>query len=479
MDGFELQETDTLRVLGLTLDKNLNYVQHIKEVTAKSIKLYKKVSRTARAHWGLSPEILKTIYISVVEPTMLYAANVWAGKSQTAQVKVLLDRVTRTFGITICKAHRTLSLESSAILAGILPLDLRAVERSTLYRVRKTGKELDLLPGREAEITISPYDLPHPAKRRSINYGLVEDRQDLEKLLQLKMPIIYTDGSKIEGKVGAALSCTIEDKEILQKKLPLASYCSVYQAEAVALREAVKTMVKDRRFRKAFILSDSRATLDSLRNPSALHPIIAEIKDLISKLNEMEGEAQFFWVKAHIGIVGNERADELAKLAATSCKTVPVCDRFPVSFAKRLIRDSTLDTWQARYAESNKGATTKKFLPDVRRAYRIIRSLKLDNKVAQLFSGHGGFRAYLHRFKLAPDPFCNCDGETPQTVEHVILECPKFLRDRYDCECRMDQVIALSNLEELLSDKNHRGVFLAFALEVVKSTARANGSTSA
>lgn len=95
---------------------------------------------------------------------MLYAANVWAYKSQTKQLKKKLDQITRLFAIKIIKSHRTVSLTASAMLAGILPLDLRTLEKRELYEVKR-GKPIPMLPGRELERPVSPFALPHPAHR--------------------------------------------------------------------------------------------------------------------------------------------------------------------------------------------------------------------------------------------------------------------------------------------------------------------------
>ncbi|CAG4958796.1 unnamed protein product [Parnassius apollo] len=77
LDNIEIKFTDSVTILGLTIDVNLNFIKHVDRTSEKSIQLYKKVARAARANWGLITEILRTIYITVVEPTVLYAAGAW------------------------------------------------------------------------------------------------------------------------------------------------------------------------------------------------------------------------------------------------------------------------------------------------------------------------------------------------------------------------------------------------------------------
>ncbi|CAK1586573.1 unnamed protein product [Parnassius mnemosyne] len=181
MGETEISFSDTITILGLTIDADLNFLKHVDRVTEKAIQLYKKVAKTARTNWGLNPEILRTIYITVVEPTILYAASVWGHVANKKQIKTWLDRITRTFSILICKAHRTSSLISCATLARVLPLDLRAQENADLFRIKR-GEPLERLPGRELAKSVSPYSLPHPAKRVNQTYNLINAEADLESI---------------------------------------------------------------------------------------------------------------------------------------------------------------------------------------------------------------------------------------------------------------------------------------------------------
>ncbi|CAB3236363.1 unnamed protein product [Arctia plantaginis] len=154
----------SLKVLGLTVDHQLNFREHLAGARGRAVTLSKRVARTASAGWGLNSNVLRIIYQTVVEPTVLYAANVWAEAAKKKYNRVILERTARQFAILISKTHRTTSFTSAAALSGILPLDLRAQEQLKLYEVRR-GRPLPELPDYDMERRLGPFDLPHPALR--------------------------------------------------------------------------------------------------------------------------------------------------------------------------------------------------------------------------------------------------------------------------------------------------------------------------
>lgn len=474
MQNTEIEYTNTLKILGLTLDKNLNFLPHMEEVNKKAVNIFKSVSRTARAHWGLNPEILRTIYIAVIEPVILYGSNVWGEKAHRKQIKDRLDRTTRMFTNLISKAHRTTSLLSSCIISRILPLDLRALEQRNLYEIKR-GKPVQELPGRQLEKRSSPFDLPHPAKRKRLKYDHINDEQDLSKLDQQSIHI-FTDGSKLEGKVGGAITCWRNNKEQGKAKITLPGYCSVFQAEMAAIYKATTYITANKTYHKWCIISDSRSALQSLEDPDSLNPIANLIKSEMETIRERGGEVELYWVKAHINIEGNERADELAKEAALKSKTKHCYEDFPLSYAKRIIRNQTLNTWQERYEKATAGDITKLFFPSVHKAYKIMTKLNIDNNLSQLLTGHGGFRGYLFKRKLATTPNCSCDDESEETVPHIIIHCPKYALYRHDCETEIKTGITTSNIKEIIEDDSRRSIFIAYAKKVISIAGRANGA---
>ncbi|CAF4939199.1 unnamed protein product [Pieris macdunnoughi] len=344
------------------------------------------------------------------------------------------------------------------------PLDMRIKEAAALYEAR-TGRSVD---SDEEEIeSRTPYHkLPHPSDRPAIKYT------DAETPVQTA---IYTDGSKTPNGVGAAWVYIREGVEVKKKKIKLASYCTVYQAELAALRSATE-YARTLKGEEVNIYSDSKASLEAITHSRSCNPQVVKIRRAIGEAEKRGQKINLHWLKAHIGTPGNERADELAKEAAEKLKTKPEYDKRPLSEVKRKIRERTLEAWQTRYTHSQTGAKTKEFLPDIKVAYKTVKDKMFEEHTVQVITGHGAFAEYLHRFKLKDDAACPCDQITPQTSTHMLLECPIMGLSRYDFEIQTGKTMTSAEMPTILKDS--RLQLERFCKEIVRKTRKMNGSGS-
>ncbi|CAK1553152.1 unnamed protein product [Leptosia nina] len=191
----------------------------------------------------------------------------------------------------------------------------------------------------------NPMEMPHPAHEPLLTYKTYDSELDLET--QTDTSNFFTDGSKFDEGVGAAV---VIFKEKVQKKfvkIKLASYCTVFQAEMVALHRAFELMEREKS-PNINVCSDSRSALDDITSGRSLNPLAVQIRRKISKMREHK-TITLFWIKAHAGHEGNERADLLAKEAAQNNKKKPDYDLCPISTIKRLIRTESAQRWEEDY----------------------------------------------------------------------------------------------------------------------------------
>ncbi|XP_045501579.1 uncharacterized protein LOC123698840 [Colias croceus] len=275
----------------------------------------------------------------------MYASAAWAPTVEKMGVQKRLNTVQRGFAQKICRAYWTVSLNSAMLLAGIFPLDLRILEVSRLYGIKK-GVSHPALGDREVVRMAPAIEDPHPAEQEGLGFGLV-DEDSYSDVANSHVHRIYTDGSKIEGRVGAALSIWEGEAETKAVKLALPPYCTVYQAELLALQRVVIRACKSG-VSKVGILSDSRSALQAVTLGSP-HPLAVQTRAALRKAASQRREVARFWIKAHAGLSGNERVDQLAKEAALGSKRKPDYDLCPVSFVKRIFRQDTIGEWDRRY----------------------------------------------------------------------------------------------------------------------------------
>ncbi|XP_072948186.1 uncharacterized protein [Epargyreus clarus] len=478
MSGTRLHLVKEMKLLGLIIDNKLTFKSHVAATCKKAADIYKQLACAAKVTWGLNTEIVRTIYVAVIEPIVTYASSVWFQATDLQMNKSQLEALQRGFAQKTCKAYRTVSLTAALVLSGLLPLDLRIHESASLYRAKKNISLDYIPPGRKLERMVRHEDLPHPSTLTTINYQVLES-VDPQTMATHRVvgPQIYTDGSKIEGMTGAALTWWEDGKETSFSTYSLDSSCTVFQAELYALHKAVEQAVSSGRT-NINILSDSRSSLELLANPKPTHPLTKAIKDNIRGLRREKKNVQLFWIRAHVGTAGNERADELAKTAAKNMTETPDYAETPLSYVKRKIREETILKWQDRYTTSSTGSVTKTFFPDVGKAYTIIRKTKLTQVQVQALTGHGGMGEYLYRFKLKDSPGCECDPNTSETVWHVILECPRFLAIRTETESIIGAKLEKPILSDIMGKEKERKCFLEYLDSIFRVVAKRNSTLS-
>ncbi|GBM98623.1 hypothetical protein AVEN_118818-1, partial [Araneus ventricosus] len=237
--------------------------------------------------------------------------------------------MTRTTPELAPPAFRTSSTNVLNVLTGIPPLHIVAKAEFIKFRIWvKRSNEYNTI----FDINLLDEYVPFkniPSRQKLINLDSKISNADYE---------IYTDGSRIENETGFAV-CILKDEINIQNYLfKLNTFNSVFQAELAAIEFAVNWAVKEKV--KVNIHTDSLSSISAINSADTRSEFVNKVKSNIYKAKNMVGLS---WVKAHVGIPGNELADQQTKLAITSGEkfVIPA----PYSHLKGLLKNYIVNEW--------------------------------------------------------------------------------------------------------------------------------------
>ena len=144
--------------------------------------------------------------------------------------------------------------------------------------------------------------------------GTKEDREEAILKVSDRCMVAITDGSKDdEGKVAGGW-CGSRGGECCER---VGSVATVWDGEAAGMKLALESLTAA----PFLILSDSQAAIAAVRNAAECgHAGTADLRAVVNMVDEWASagmDLHFGWVKAHVGIEGNGRADALAKMGCS------------------------------------------------------------------------------------------------------------------------------------------------------------------
>ena len=130
-NGVDLENTDTPKYLGVTLDRTLSYKTHIHNTKMKVATRNNLLKKLANSRWGTNARTIRTTALALCYSTAEYAAPVWERSAYAHLLNTELNQACRA--ITGCL--RPTNVENLYLLAGIAPPEIR---RSVCARVERT-----------------------------------------------------------------------------------------------------------------------------------------------------------------------------------------------------------------------------------------------------------------------------------------------------------------------------------------------------
>lgn len=411
------------------------------------------MKKLAGTSWGCNLGVLKQLYTGSVRPVMEYASPSWgtAAKARTNS----LDKV-QNMGLRIMLgALKTTPVKEMEKTTNVEPLERRRnlkviiqtekSKRLTTHPIHKVigkptknrlkrcslnhqGQKLTKQYADHLQTTRNPAPLVHPSWKTSTGLkadiqmkvpGINSKRQPPaeQKALAAEMidnnynrdtwTHVYTDGSAVEAvkNGGSGVYIRFPNGETSKLSFPGGRRCSNYNAEILAIKKAIEHLLSIGQAKGSIVVfTDSLSALQALDNNSQ------DVLELMATLNKITqcDQVALQWVPAHIGLLGNEMADKLAKAGSN----LPQHDAqltFPE--VKSVIRSAFKQEWI-----TNNGGYRAEHDP-----FRTLER-RQQTTIFRLRTGHCRLNSHFSRIGLAPSADCPCDT-SPQTPEHILQSC--------------------------------------------------------
>ncbi len=95
LNGQNIEVTNTVKFLGITLDSKLSFKQHIDNISKKATAILMQCRKAVGPTWGLTPQTCRWIYTAVVRPTLTYGSTIWIRGLNTQENQNNLRKVQR------------------------------------------------------------------------------------------------------------------------------------------------------------------------------------------------------------------------------------------------------------------------------------------------------------------------------------------------------------------------------------------------
>ena len=485
LNNIIIPNRETIKYLGMEVDFRLTWKNHIKSLKIECLKRLDLLKCLSHTNWGSDRATMLRLYRSIIRSKLDYGSYIYSSASESSLK--LLDPV-HNAAIRLCTgAYRSSPVLSLYSESGEPPLKRRREQLMMQYYCRSLQapstiafsyiqrdiienldsksttavRILDTCENLNINISTLPFSFDgrptwklasgvrcesymYPKKDTCSDYIMRAYFDEHVEQFHDDDVHIYTDGAKNEIGVGcSAVSITGSEK------MKLMTESSIFTAEMCGILNGLK--IVNRMHSGTFVIfCDSRSALQVVDHYESTHPLIRKIVVWLIKLQRKGKQIKLCWCPAHVGIPGNERADEIATEMARSDAVVsndeiPYRDWYPV------IRQKIKEKWAEEWLqiETNK-------LRKLKDSVVSWQSSQIDNRkhsiiLTRLRIGHTK-ATHQYLMEQAPQPYCQ-DCLVPLSVKHFLAECPSTSDVRMRCYPASADLEPDATLKLILAEK--------------------------
>lgn len=273
--------------------------------------------------------------------------------------------------------------------------------------------------------------------------------------------ITFSDGSH-QPESGAGAAAVVhgtdgqEDWPTLSVRVGDADSTTPYQAELVGLELAVANAKSHAPSGTTYFwfLTDNQTLIRDITEPLKVKvgmlACLRIRRNFSLLLNRYPNStAALIWCPSKSAVSGMQKADAAAK-AATTLRQIIDQPPHPPAILKR-IKDQVARAATTTPSQEVLTRLMGKFNPDA--TFKALCKLSRPDAtfVAQIHSGHCPLNSYLHRFQAAESPKCDLCKQI-ENVDHLLLQCRKFVGLRRDLFKAARQASTAANRAQLLTN---------------------------
>ena len=451
--GQEIPPVARVKLLGVEMDKKLNYRAHVAAAASRAQEAALAVKRLK----GLRPEATRQMVSAVVWPVADYASPMWYPRGSETLIK-LLSNMQRTSVQAIICSFRTVALPIAEAEAGVKQLRQRLLDqclqfwtgvhtlnnrhplavlcRAPTHRrftspMQEMARRFNLVNA-DRVATIDPVAVaPWTAPVKTVIKEREEALQEADRRTDGTLDV-YADASIREGKVGVGVY--VDANTQLCETVAQADAATVLMAELAAIWKAVHLV---KRIwdpgTQARIFTDSKAALHAIAWPRR-----DQNQELAAAIGHAIGSSPIsvHWIPGHDASLGNSKADELAKQATTEDRDIPAMSTArPLSVVRKAARKCGIRPSYDAFRATKSGQFTKKIDRAVPGKHTLLlyNGLKRSEAaiLSQIRTGCARINKYLSKIGAAESELCkHC--QQIESIPHLLFTCRKWEQHRAD-----------------------------------------------
>ena len=460
LNGKELPNVSSTKLLGITLDKKLTFQKHVKQrIKACKIALM-RLRPLLRKTWSPSPRQCRWLVEGVIYPMLTYGSLVWSKATERPYIIEELAKLQRLALLSIANVRYSTPTAALELIYNIAPLHLQIREKARMAflrlgderntqwqptyhdRMRRFGHleyiRRSLPPMEEDDDAIPP--IPNWDKK----YTVTTARNNPPTR---EGTAAYTDGSLLAGRSGAGAFLEIDRTEFLCLSERL-NKCTVFQSELRAIAMTSELLLDlNLTERPISFHVDSESALKALDSSIIKSRTVERTRDILNELSSRT-PVGLQWVKAHVPkdspqyCPGNEQADIAARKGSASNRRVCFDLAAPRTEMKNHIRALRDSEWKVEWQARTDCRQTKLFIDGPEpKIWADIKALqhKEVSAIIRFLTGHSFMNRHnvviKHKIR-GPDAdhheeaTCRLCLEEEETPAHLTTTCEALCQER-------------------------------------------------